>query len=172
MDLVAFYVMVSRVTTSNGLRLLQRDEDALAKVLRLQWTPALCAWDDGYDANGMWDPALAIEALEKATTARNSTELKSAATRRNKKNVTSKRTPPAILGSATKDATVELTEQAITRLVRHRRNAPENFQTKIHGGYSSGLVVQERTELEHEANLLQVLYLPSCVSYTPPVASF
>ena len=39
MDLVSFYVMISRVTTSAGLRVLSKDKLGDKKIKHLRWLP-------------------------------------------------------------------------------------------------------------------------------------
>ena len=61
--LSSFYVLVSRVTKLDGLRVLRRDEGVLASIGKLSHDPELVAWTDGYDAQGTWQPALAAAAF-------------------------------------------------------------------------------------------------------------
>ena len=60
----SFYVMISRVTSMNGLRLLQFDGNALYAATSLQHDPKLAAWDQGYDGAGCWNGELAVSALK------------------------------------------------------------------------------------------------------------
>ena len=43
MELAGFYVLISRVRTMEGLRVLYRDEQGLAHLRALQWKPQLGA---------------------------------------------------------------------------------------------------------------------------------
>ena len=63
MTLKAFYVLVSRATKSSGLRLLEADKEALAKLLLLRHDVYLAAWERGYDDDGLWNDNLARKAL-------------------------------------------------------------------------------------------------------------
>jgi len=58
-DLKSFYVMVSRVRTRAGLRVLHRPPTragGLNYLLKLQHTKPLAAWNEGYNDAGDWDP--------------------------------------------------------------------------------------------------------------------
>jgi hypothetical protein len=53
--LPAFYVMISRVRSFEGLRLRERDGKAMGKLLKLKPNENLHAWENGYiwyDKNG------------------------------------------------------------------------------------------------------------------------
>ena len=63
MDLHGFYVLVSRVTTFGGLRLLQNDREGREDLRRLQWSEHLHAWKNGYDG-GKWCAAKVAAALK------------------------------------------------------------------------------------------------------------
>jgi hypothetical protein len=63
MDIVAFYVMISRVKSSNGLRLLRHDVNALRNIKGLVWSVELHAWNNGYNIRGEWDATRAVDAL-------------------------------------------------------------------------------------------------------------
>ena len=58
MELTGFYVLISRVRTMEGLRVLYRDEQGLAHLRTLQWKlrqkPQLGAWVQGHDDQGRW----------------------------------------------------------------------------------------------------------------------
>ena len=64
MDLTGFYVLISRVRTVDGLRLLYRDDAGIAQLKTLQWKPQLGAWVQGYDDSGRWGDAQAAEAFK------------------------------------------------------------------------------------------------------------
>ena len=72
MDIVAFYVMISRVTSSNGLRLLRHDVNALRNLRQLVWCVELHAWENGYNDQGVWDATRAVDALNAEKGARTS----------------------------------------------------------------------------------------------------
>jgi hypothetical protein len=63
----SFYVMVSRVTEREGLRLLNHDKVGLAKLKTLRMPSELVAWERGYkildSGLGVWDRTLAASAL-------------------------------------------------------------------------------------------------------------
>jgi Mrp family chromosome partitioning ATPase len=63
----SFYVMVSRVTERDGLRLLIHDKAGLAKLNKLRMPSELVAWERGYkildSGLGVWDRTLAASAL-------------------------------------------------------------------------------------------------------------
>jgi hypothetical protein len=61
--LAAFYVMISRVRSFEGLRLLERDWKAMGKLLELKPNEHLHAWENGYDKDGAWDGTRAMAAL-------------------------------------------------------------------------------------------------------------
>ena len=61
--LAAFYVMISRVRSFEGLRLLERDWKAMGKLLKLKPNEHLHAWENGYDKDGAWDGTRAMAAL-------------------------------------------------------------------------------------------------------------
>ena len=64
MDLTGFYVLIPRVRTMDGLRLLYRDDAGIAQLKTLQWKPQLGAWVQGYNDSGRWDDAQAAEAFK------------------------------------------------------------------------------------------------------------
>jgi hypothetical protein len=64
MELAAFYVLVSRVRSSDSLRLLQYDPKGLDDVKMLTHNEYLVAWERGYTQDGVWSDALAKAALE------------------------------------------------------------------------------------------------------------
>ena len=73
MLLPAFYVLVSRVRTMDGLRLLTVENAALNSVSALTPDEYLHAWHLGYDANGTWSDtqcATAFRAFVEARAAR------------------------------------------------------------------------------------------------------
>ena len=72
MDIVAFYVMISRVTSSNGLRLLRHDVNALRNIKGLVWSVELHAWNNGYNIRGEWVATRAVDALNAEKGARTS----------------------------------------------------------------------------------------------------
>ena len=56
MQMNSLYVLISRVTSFGGLRLLEPlDPKGLAKLCGLSWSRDMYAWDNGYDDRGMWD---------------------------------------------------------------------------------------------------------------------
>ena len=63
----SFYVMVSRVTEREGLRLLNHDKVGLVKLKNLRMPSELVAWERGYKIQdsglGVWDRTLAASAL-------------------------------------------------------------------------------------------------------------
>jgi hypothetical protein len=64
--LPAFYVMVSRVRSFEGRRLLERDGKAMGKLLKLKPNENVHAWGNGYiwcDKNGSLDGTRAMAAL-------------------------------------------------------------------------------------------------------------
>ena len=70
MQLDGFYVLISRVRTFGGLRLLQHDDEGLASVAKLQHDEYLYAWVRGYDQHGRWSEARAAAALDAIRKAR------------------------------------------------------------------------------------------------------
>jgi len=59
LDLKGFYVLVSRVRAQSGLRVLHRPskrKGGLSSLLKLQHSPALAAWNKGYNEDGDWEP--------------------------------------------------------------------------------------------------------------------
>ena len=52
MDLVSFYVMISRVTTSAGLRVLNKDKLGVAKLKELRWPAELYSCERSFDGAG------------------------------------------------------------------------------------------------------------------------
>ena len=75
MRLDCFYVLISRVRTFNGLRLLQHDKAALESVSKLQHDEYLYAWVRGYDLRGddlrgRWSKARTAAALNAIRMAR------------------------------------------------------------------------------------------------------
>ena len=64
MELAGFYVLISRVRTMEGLRVLYRDEQGLAHLRTLQWKPQLGAWVQGYDDQGRWSDKRAAAAYK------------------------------------------------------------------------------------------------------------
>ena len=63
MTLVSFYVLISRVQTKNGLRLLSHDINAMFALTKRSHDPYLHAYEHAYDTNGMWSDALALAAV-------------------------------------------------------------------------------------------------------------
>ena len=56
MNLPEFYVLISRVRSLNGLRLLFEDQKELQWLhSKKKHCPKLYAWEQGYDSNGIWD---------------------------------------------------------------------------------------------------------------------
>ena len=64
MELAGFYVLISRVRTMEGLRVLYRDEQGLAHLRTLQWKPQLGAWVQGYDYQDRWSDKRAAAAYK------------------------------------------------------------------------------------------------------------
>lgn len=64
MELAGIYVLISRVRTMEGLRVLYRDEQGLAHLRTLQWKPQLGAWVQGYDDQGRWSDKRAAAAYK------------------------------------------------------------------------------------------------------------
>ena len=64
MELAGFYVLISRVRTMVGLRVLSRDEQGLAHLRTLQWKPQLGAWVLRHDDQGRWSDKRAAAAYE------------------------------------------------------------------------------------------------------------
>ena len=63
MTLSCFYVLISRVRTFEGLRLLQNDHAGLVAVSSLKHDEMLYAWEHGYD-QGVWSDERAVAALK------------------------------------------------------------------------------------------------------------
>ena len=63
MTLACFYVLISRVRTFEGLRLLQNDHAGLVAVSSLKHDEMLYAWEHGYDG-GTWSDERAVAALK------------------------------------------------------------------------------------------------------------
>ena len=63
MTLSCFYVLISRVRTFEGLRLLQHCPEGLAAVSSLKHDELLYAWEHGYDKD-TWSDRCAVEALQ------------------------------------------------------------------------------------------------------------
>jgi hypothetical protein len=63
MTLQSFYVLISRVPSMSGLRLLQYDRLGLKSVRTQMPDLYLYAWEHGYNDIGLWDPELAVVAL-------------------------------------------------------------------------------------------------------------
>jgi hypothetical protein len=63
MSLTAFYVLISRVRTSNSLRVLKIDHAAKTKVMKLKHNVTLYAWENGYNVKGDWVDRKALKAL-------------------------------------------------------------------------------------------------------------
>jgi hypothetical protein len=70
MNLQAFYVLISRVTSLQGLRLLQYNEDGLDSVQRQMPDQYLHAWEHAYNENGIWSDELAMTALRSIRSSR------------------------------------------------------------------------------------------------------
>ena len=62
MKLAGFYVLISRVRTMKGLRVLYRDKQDFAHLITLQWKPQLVAWVQGHDDQGRWSDKRAAAA--------------------------------------------------------------------------------------------------------------
>jgi hypothetical protein len=58
----SFNVQFSRVTMGKNLYALGIDKDDMDHLRCLSHNPALIVWEHSYDANGHWDPALALAA--------------------------------------------------------------------------------------------------------------
>ena len=63
MTLQSFYVLISRVPSMSGLRLLQHDRHGLQSVRKQMPDLYLYALERGYNDFGLWDPELAAQAL-------------------------------------------------------------------------------------------------------------
>ena len=70
MSLQAFYVLISRVTSMSGLRLLQYDKLGLQSVGKQMPDMYLYAWERGYNPDGIWNGELAANALRNIRNAR------------------------------------------------------------------------------------------------------
>lgn len=68
--IVDFYVMISRVTYTGGLRLLRHNEMVLRNLRGLVWSDDFHAWDNGYNEQGELDFRFAIDALNEERAAR------------------------------------------------------------------------------------------------------
>ena len=67
MDLTSFYVMISRVTTSAGLRVLSKDKFGDTKIKQLRWPKELYSWERSFDSAGRFSVDLCKKAAsEKA----------------------------------------------------------------------------------------------------------
>ena len=62
MKLAGFYVLISRVRTMEGLRVLYRDEQGLEHLRTLQWKPQLGAWVQEHDDQDRWSDKRAAAA--------------------------------------------------------------------------------------------------------------
>ena len=98
MTLAGFYVLISRVRTLDGLRLLWKDSLALLRMTNLQWAEELYAWENGYDSRGRWSDELAVEALTKTRNVRASANISKVANAK-------KKTPPGKAPSGPPQAT-------------------------------------------------------------------
>jgi hypothetical protein len=85
-----FYVLISRVRSYDGLRLLQRDKWALDKVTTMQHDQFLAAWEQGYDSDGMWSDSLVVEGLEQVRSKRRADTAAAAAAKQEKQAAASK----------------------------------------------------------------------------------
>ena len=79
MKIDGFYVLISRVRTFGGLRLLQCDDEGLANVAKLQHDEYLYAWVRGYDRRGHWSETRAANALNEICKLRAAAKAKAAA---------------------------------------------------------------------------------------------
>ena len=70
MTLQSFYVLISRVQSMSGLRLLQYDRDGLQRLRTQMPDLYLHAWEHGYNDIGLWDPELAALALRNIRSSR------------------------------------------------------------------------------------------------------
>jgi hypothetical protein len=66
MNLVSFYVMVSRVRGFAGVRLLGRCNESCERLSKCRHKLELAAWDRGYDENGFFSAIICRAAYEKA----------------------------------------------------------------------------------------------------------
>ena len=67
MDVVSFYVLISRVFERKGLRWLLHDTTAQRRLTVLTHDRYLRAWNDGYDDNGIFDKKLVCAAFNAKT---------------------------------------------------------------------------------------------------------
>ncbi|KAJ1622139.1 hypothetical protein T492DRAFT_885747, partial [Pavlovales sp. CCMP2436] len=63
MTMTSLYVLVSRVTSLAGLRVMYRDEGVLRNLTTLQLSQDLVGWYRGYDVHGIWSDTCAQAAL-------------------------------------------------------------------------------------------------------------
>ena len=71
MNLAAIYVLVSRVRSLDGLRLLQHDRAGLRQLTTLKTSQWLYGWTRGYDTAGRWQRHLAAKAVLELRARRN-----------------------------------------------------------------------------------------------------
>jgi len=64
MELTGFYVLISQVSTMEGLRVLYRDKQGLAHLRTLQWKLQLGAWVQEYDDQCRWSDKRAAAAYK------------------------------------------------------------------------------------------------------------
>ena len=78
------YVLLSRATTLDGLRLLEADQEELKKIAKLQWEPHLEAWEAGYGngCGGLWDEDAAAAAYDAVVARRKAASASKAATKK------------------------------------------------------------------------------------------
>jgi hypothetical protein len=69
MDIVSFYVFVSRARGFDGIRIFSQCESSMKKLTKLRHKAELVAWDNGYDGNGFFSPTLCRAALAAAQAA-------------------------------------------------------------------------------------------------------
>ena len=155
MDMSSFYVMISRVRTSGGLRLLRRDESALDKVLDLEWPLELQAWEKGYDEHGKWNRRLAADALEAATSTRNSLAMTKATTSKLRTRQQSRKRP----GGKSKAGGNEQP----TLLMKRRKKIKSRFEPKVTSRYHHtqlrSLLRLDEHKFNADAHMRQVWWL-------------
>ena len=76
MDVVSFYVLISRVFEREGLRWLLHDTKAQQRLTVLRHDRYLRAWNDGYDENGMFDKNLVCAAFNAKTSYKKEMKIK------------------------------------------------------------------------------------------------
>ena len=151
MQMNSLYVLISRVTSFGGLRLLEPlDPKGLAKLCGLSWSRDMYAWDNGYDDRGMWDAGRARAAWAAFERVRGSSAGEAAAV------------PTATRGGSVPDRPAAVKAGACARPLPRVRPSPRPPASPRKRGAKRGGSGSDRSTSVKPASYVAVKARPQC----------